>query len=159
MTEMTKIIAEKEGVRTPSKKRSRKDVENALENFKAKKAAKPKVTDHQIISTPALRKRKQAEAEKTAAKPKTTPTVVEPIEMNFISATGYVREAAFDPKTKMFFVAFAKSTWAMPSTAEVWKTFEKAVADPLTNIDSHYRTAFRGRTADMIPVKRQEVNA
>ncbi len=148
MTEFMQIIAEAEGVRTPKKKRTRAEVEKAYNDHVAKKVAKKKTA-----------KAKPAAAKKTPA-PKTgpkvtkvTPSTVEPIKMNFISPTGYVREAAFDPKSKMFHVSFAKSTWARPSTAEKWATFEKAVADPTINIDQFYRQNYKG-TDDMIRVNR-----
>lgn len=155
MTEMLQIIAEAEGARTPTKKRTRKDVEAAFENFTkkkvAKKAARKKpVTDHQIISTPALRNRKLAEAPASPAT--STPAitrVAEPVKMNFISPTGYVREVGYDPKTKLFYVAFGKSTLAFPSSPEEWAAFEVAVADSAVEIDAYYRRAFRKRTGWM----------
>lgn len=151
MTEMMKIIAETEGVRTPTRKRTQAEKDAALAEHnelvakkKAARSAKPK--------TPKLSPTKVQNAD---AKPQ--PKTVDAIEMNFVSATGYVREAAFDAKTKMFHIGFAKSTWAMPSSKTEWDAFEKALADPNVSIDSYYRTAFRGRTADMIAVRRSEV--
>ncbi|CAN5355680.1 hypothetical protein BH10ACI2_BH10ACI2_00340 [soil metagenome] len=164
MTEFTQIIAEVEGIRTPKKNRTRKDIEQAFESFTAKKAAKKtkpaeEISGKQIVSSKALRDRKKAEAEKASKPAAERPTSAEPFPLNFISATGYVREAGFDPKTNTFYVAFAKSTWARPSTQEKWDAFEKAVADPLTDIDQHYRQNFKG-TADMIPVRKgKEVSA
>lgn len=146
MTEFMQIIAETEGVRTPKKKRTMAEVKKAYDDHVTKKAAKKKAAK----SKPAAAKKPVA----PKAAPEVTkvpPATVEPIPMNFISPTGYIREAAFDPKTKMFHVAFAKSTWARPSTAEKWATFEKAVADPTINIDQFYRQNYKG-TADMVRV-------
>lgn len=150
MNEFIQHIAEVEGVRTPKRKRSKKEIEASFEDFKVKRA-----------------KTKTAKAKKTAAEPKTpkpaaaknidkksAPAYAEPIPLNYISPDGYVREAGYNPKTKLFYIQFAKSTWAMPSNAGEWTAFEKAVADPLINIDSYYRTAFRGRTGSMLAVRK-----
>ncbi len=158
MNDFVQIIAETEGVRTPTTKRTRKQLADAFESFKEKKAAKKKAG----VSSPHVSKGKQttpkpaAAKDADASKSRPAPTYAEPIPLNFISPTGYVRKAGYDPKTKLFYVAFGKSTWAMPSNDDEWATFEKAVADPLTDIDAHYRKAFRGRTPDMIAVKHQE---
>ena len=152
MTEMTQIIAEKEGIRTPTKKRTRKDVEEAFENFQKKKAAKK--ANGSAKATKSAKERKAPAAKPTAvAKP--APSYAEPIALNFISETGYVREAGYDPKTSLFYIAFAKSTWAMPSNKTEWDDFEKAVADPNVDIDAYYRKAFRGRTASMLAVRKE----
>lgn len=160
MTEMLAIIAEAEGIRTPTKRRTRKDLQAAFESFKEKRAEKRTKSKP---SAKGLKAEKTTKPEKAAgssapaevkAKNVTKPAGVEPIGMNFVSPTGYVREAAFDPRTNLFHIGFAKSTWAMPSTQEVWNDFEKAIADPDVDIDSYYRKAFRGRTGDMIAVRR-----
>ena len=39
------------------------------------------------------------------------------------------------------------------STKAEWGEFEKAVADPIVEIDAYYRKAFRGRTAQMLAVR------
>ena len=158
MTEMTQIIAETEGIRTPKKIRTRKDVQDAFDSFTAKKAARKAAGSAKAGKSAKVRAAKPTPAKDADAKPavtKVAPKFAEPIAMNFISPDGYVREAAFDPKTSMFHIAFAKSTWAMSSTQAEWDAFEAAVADPEVNIDAYYRKAFRGRTSDMIAVKRE----
>jgi hypothetical protein len=65
-----------------------------------------------------------------------------------------VREVGYDAKTKLFYVGFAKSTWAMPSSKSEWDGVEKAIADKDVNFDTYYRATFRGRTADMLPVRK-----
>lgn len=169
MNEMVEIIAETEGIKTPTKKRTRKDVEKAYNEFTEKRAAKkaarkaktPKTTTDKAPKaktgvTPASTPKKTAEA-----KPRTAPAALpeRPIKLNFISPTGFVREAGFDPKTKMFYVAFAKSTWAMPSDKKEWDAFEKAVADTNVDTDAYYRKMARGRAATMVSVKHVEVTA
>lgn len=146
MTEMMKIIAETEGVRTPTRKRTQAEKDAALAEHTAK-SAKRKAKSPTAKKAPVLAPTKAQDAD---AKPKTSS--VSAIPMNFVSATGYVREAAFDSKTKMFHIGFAKSTWAMPSSKTEWDAFEKALADPNVEIDGYYRKAFRGRTADMLRV-------
>ncbi len=156
MTEFTKIIAETEGIRTPTKKRTRKDVAEAFENFQKKKAAKK--ANGSAKAEKSAKERKAPAAKSTAAKPtgvKPSPAYAEAIPLNFISATGYVREAGYDPKTSLFYIAFAKSTWAMPSSKKEWDDFEKAVADPNVDTDAYYRKAFRGRTASMLAVRKE----
>lgn len=151
MSEMLQIIAEAEGLRTPTKKRSKKDLEKALETHKAKRAEQKAKAAKTTAKKSGTAKVQATTVKHADGKPKSK--TADPIKMNFISATGYVREAGFCSKTNMFYVGFAKSTWAMPSAAEVWTAFEKAVADPNVNIDSYYRTTFKGRTADMIAVR------
>ncbi len=160
MTEMAKIIAEAEGIKTPTKKRSLEDVKNAYNEFEKKKATRKAKGSAKASKSAKDRKAtpKPAPARNADAKPKTTIVHAEQIKMNFISATGYVREAAFAAKTNLFYVAFAKSTWAMPSNAKEWADFEAAVADPKVDIDAYYRKMARGRTAEMQPVKHQEVS-
>ena len=51
------------------------------------------------------------------------------------------------------------STWAMPSSQKEWDDFEKAIADPNVDIDSYYRKMARGRTGEMVQVRRKEVTA
>ncbi len=153
-SEFVDHIAEVEGVKTPTKKRSKKEVEKAFGEFTEKRAASKKAKTAK--TTTASKKAAKSETPKSAAakSERPTPTYADPIPMNFISPDGYVREAAFDPKTQLFYVGFEKSTWAIPSNADQWKAFEKAVADPDTNIDSYYRKAFRGRVPDMLAVRK-----
>lgn len=162
MAEMIQIIAETEGIRTPKKRRTREDVQKAFESFTEKKAAKKasgstkagKSAKERKTATPKPTPAKDVDARSTDARvTKVAPKYAEPVPMNFISPDGYVREAAFDPKTSMFYIGFAKSTWAMPSTQAEWDAFEAAVADPEVNIDAYYRRAFRGRTGDMLAVR------
>lgn len=161
MNDFVAHIAEVEGIKTPTKTRTREDLTKAFDSFTEKrKAKKAKSTKPKTSAKTEKAARESKTAVKADPKPKATAVKsAEPIAMNFISPEGFVREAAFDPKTKLFHVTFAKSTWAFPATAEEWATFEKAVADPLTNVDTHYRKAFRGRGADMMPVRKIEVTA
>lgn len=155
MNEFIQHIAEVEGVRTPKRKRSKKEIVESFEEFKTKRAK----TKNASAKKPAKKAAPKTTPKPAAAKnadTKPAPVYAEPISLNFISPTGYVREAAYDPKTKLFYVAFAKSTWAMPSNADEWKAFEKAVADPLTEIDAYYRKTFRGRTGSMLAVRKPE---
>lgn len=152
MTELTQMIAEAEGVRTPTRKRSKAEREKIVADHNAKRAAKKKSDG---AKKPAAAK---AKPEPQPAKPKTTVTANN-IPLNFVSDTGYVREAGYDEKTKFFYVGFAKSTWAMPSSQKEWDDFEKAIAEPNVDIDAYYRKAFRVRTGEMIPVRRKEVVA
>lgn len=158
MTEMMKVIAEAEGVRTPKKKRTAADLKKIYDDHVAKKATKRKAEIAEKTSRSAKDRAKVTpkplsakDADKVT---KVAPATVEPIKMNFISANGYVREAGYDEKSKMFHIGFAKSTWAMPSSKKEWDAFEAAVADPNINIDSYYRKAFRGRTPEMIAVRK-----
>lgn len=165
--EMFEVIAETEGIRTPKRKRTRKELTEIYTDYVEKTEAKKKAKkQHPVIDakpSKALIDRKKAEKEQAekAAEPKAekkpAPKAVDPIQMCHVSPTGYVREAGFDAETKMFHVAFAKSTWAMPSTEKEWADFEKAVADPSVEIDRYYRTNFRGRTPQMSAVRRTEV--
>lgn len=157
MNEFVKHIAEVEGVKTPKGKRSKKEVQDLHDNF---------VKEQKTKRTAKAAKAKTKPATATAAKKPEPKKVVKPVAtqaaafpLNHVSETGYVRGAAFDPKGKMFYVAFAKSTWAFPATADEWKAFEKAIADAETNIDSYYRKAFRGRTSSMISVRHTENGA
>ncbi len=156
---MAQIIAETEGIRTPTKKRTRKDVENALETFNEKKAAKKAKDPAKAVKPAKAKKVTPAKATVKKAAEKSPTGSANAIPLNFISPTGYVREAAFDPKTKLFYVAFAKSTWAMPSTQAEWDAFEKAVADPAIDIDAFYRKAFRGRGDQMMQVRKSGASA
>lgn len=156
MTEMMAIIAETEGIKTPTRKRTKAEVEKAYDEFvktKAeKKAAKP--------STGSLSQTEKRKAAKKDTAPKPVTVYVDPIDMTFVSTDEYVRMAGFDKKSKQIHVSFAKSTWALPSNAKEWKGFEDAIADPNINASSYYRTAFRGRTAEMLPVNpKSEVTA
>ncbi|MGD9564491.1 MAG: hypothetical protein AB7Q37_18855 [Pyrinomonadaceae bacterium] len=150
MNEFVQHIAEVEGVKTPKRKRSKKEIETSFDDFTKERAAKKRSAKKSAASKPA--------AKKTAPNPdvkadRPAPTYADPIPMNFVSPDGYVREAAYDPKTKLFHVAFAKSTWAIPSNADEWKAFEKAIGDPDTNVDTYYRKAFRGRAGSMLAVR------
>lgn len=144
MNDMMQVIAEAEGVRTPTRKRTRKELEEIHANYMKKKAAKKT----------AAPKKPVAPKPAAAVKPKQTPVYATAVPMNYVSETGYVREVAYDAKSKMFYVAFAKSTWAMPSSKAEWDGVEKAIADPNVDFDAYYRKTFRGRTAQMLPVKR-----
>ncbi len=204
MNDFVAHIAEVEGIKTPTKTRTREDLTKAFDSFTEKRTAKkvktakntapkrkfqldvevivkkgPFTGEKHVISNATLvdgkwryqlRENGKFVDESdirlpigTDQKGKPVPVtkistkLAEPVPMNFISPTGFVREAAFDPKSKLFYVSFAKSTWAFTATAQEWETFEKAVADPLTEIDVHYRKAFRGRGADMVPVRKSEV--
>ncbi len=151
MNEFVQHIAEVEGVKTPKRKRSKKEIETSFDEFTKERAAKKKTAGKSAAAKPAAKK--SAPKQDTKAD-RPAPTYAEPIPMNFISPDGYVREAAYDPKTKLFHVAFEKSTWAVPSNADEWKAFEKAVADPDTSVDAYYRKAFRGRAGSMLAVRK-----
>ena len=145
MTEFESHIAEVEGIRTPTRNRSKKEIAAAFdEHTKIKKAKK-------LMKRVPTKTPKPTPAKSADAKP--APKFAEPIEMCFVSATGYVREVGYDAKTKLFYVGFAKSTWAMPSSKKEWDAVERAIADGAVNFDSYYRTAFRGRTPLMLPVR------
>lgn len=144
------VIAEVEGIKTPRKKRTKKEIEqifaeNAKETAKKKKARAAKSPKATVTPKPTLAKNADAKSQPVAT--------ADPVEMCFVSESGYVREIGYDEKKKLFHVAFAKSIWAIPSSKKVWDEAEKAIADKDINFDAWYRIMSRGRTAEMLPVK------
>jgi hypothetical protein len=141
MTEALKIIAETEGVRTPTRKRTRKERAAAIADHLQKRSAA---------------KKKKAPAKAKAAKPAAKPAAAKPagqavadITRTAVTANGgKIRSAGFDAKTGRLHVEWQSSIWEYPDTKPAeWKGLKATLADADVNTESYFRKEFRGRAA------------
>ena len=150
MTDFMNIIAETEGVRTPRRKRTQKEVEAAFAEHKAKRKKSARAS--------APKEKKMVAGRDTAMTPVRTAnaalTSAGPITMIDVHGAKYLLRYGFDKKNSHIHVGFGKSTYAITDATESeFTALEKAVKDPLTDSDAYYRKVFRGRAAAMIPVR------
>lgn len=143
MTELMKIISETEGVRTPSRKRSKKELETAVADFKKKRSAKKaNRTAAAVTSVKTVKPKKSVEPK--AEKP------VNSIEIDRIKISanpGNTIAAGYDEATKKMHVEFRASVYEYPEIEKAeWEGFEKTFTDREIDSGSYFRKTFRGRT-------------
>lgn len=143
MTEFMQIIAEAEGMRTPTKKRSKAEVETAFKDFtetRAKKKAAVKA------KTP-----KKAQPVKTApVKKEVTAVPVITIKREKVTTNpGNITSGGFDKKSGMLHIEFGPgNVYEFPNTTEQeWKDLRATFVNAEVDTGAYFRKAFRGRAA------------
>lgn len=143
MTEMIQIIAEVEGIRTPTRKRTKKEIEKAMTEFTEKSAASKKAKTATKKNGAATSTKKTA-----AAKTASGSSVADIKRIEVSENAGNVRSAGYDPKTQRLHIEFEKSVWEYPkTTAEEWKGLKATFTDKDVDTGAYFRKAFRGRAA------------
>lgn len=152
MTEVMRIIAETEGIVTPTHKRSQAEIDKAFseraEKKAAKKASKPKSsakTEKANRDAKANGNGKAPATAKPAAAKVSTQTGIsrEAIKVN----GGNITTAGYDPKSKAMHIEFSKgNVYEYPGTEQKdWDAFAKTFADKDVVTGNYFRKEFRGR--------------
>lgn len=145
MTEFMKIIAEVEGVRTPTRKRTKKEVEKAYEDHQKARAEKSAKRTKAKAAKPA------ASAKKAATSKKAEPQAVESkpaIERVKVSENpGNIVAAGYDENSKRMHVEFKASVYEYPGIEKSeWTAFEATFEKADIDTGSYFRKNFRGKT-------------
>lgn len=142
MTELMKIIAETEGVRTPSRKRSKKELETAVADFKKKRSAK-KANKTAVAVTSVKTAKPKKSVEPKVDKP------VSSIEIHRIKISanpGNTIAAGYDEASKRMHVEFRASVYEYPEIEKSeWQGFEATFNDKDVESGAYFRKNFRGR--------------
>lgn len=143
MHEAIKIIAEAEGLRTPTRKRSQKEIETSITDYAAKRSAKTK-------SAKAAKSTKTAEPKipkKSPAKKVVEPVASAAIERIKVTANpGNIVAAGYDEQSKKMHVEFSASVYAYPETPKTeWEKFHATFADKDVDTGAYFRKNFRGK--------------
>lgn len=143
MNEFVKHITEVEGIRTPKRKRSKKEVEVAFDEFKKDRSAKKAKPKAAKAKKPAP----AAESKKSEAVPSVAAGGI--VRERVSENPGNIASAGYDPATKKMHVEFSKGgVYEFPNTkADEWDGFKATFADAAVDTGSYFRKAFRGRAA------------
>lgn len=140
-------IAEVEGLRTPTGKKSKKDLEAGLKDLTDKRAAK-KAKAETAKPAKVTETVKDQKKDAPAAKPKASaPVAIADIPRSKVTANGgNIVSGGYDAKTKRLHVEFDKSIWEYPNTtAEEWTGLEETFSNKDVDTGAYFRKAFRGR--------------
>jgi hypothetical protein len=143
MTELAKHIAEIEGVRTPTVKRSKKEVEKALEDFTQKRTASKKEKAAKAAAEPKAATEAKPKTERT----RSTPAKADIARVQIAKNPGNISEAGYEESSKRLHVMFSKGgIYEFPNTtAQEWKDLEATFVMDDVDTGSYFRKAFRGR--------------
>lgn len=150
-SEAMKIIAEAEGVRTPTRKRSKKEVETTINEFTEKRKAsksKAKAAKSAKAGTSAKKPVSAKNADQPAKAVRSTGAVADIKRIAVVGQAGNVRSAGYDEKGSRLQIEFDKSIWEYPNTtADEWKGLKASLTDKDSDTGAYFRKAFRGRAS------------
>ncbi len=154
MTEFVKHMAEVEGVRTPARKRSKKEVEAAFEDYTKKRTAKPKAKTAQSAKSASGKAKAAPKAKAKKADAPVAEVAAAAIERIPVTENrGNLSSAGYDEASQKMHVEFsAGSVYEYATvTATEWDGLKATFADKETDSGSYFRKNFRGRKYRKLP--------
>ena len=142
-----KIIEEIEGIRTPTRKRSQKEIETSIADYAAKRSAKKAAKAKPAKAAKSTKTATPKTPNKSPASKSADTVVVATIERIKVTANpGNIVAAGYDEKSQKMHVEFSASVYEYPDTEKfAWDNFHATFADKDVDTGSYFRKCFRGK--------------